>query len=167
MKDAEKLRRRRLVFYENDINDINTVLGGFLQASKAKAGILIDIDGHLITKKGETGGIDITSVAALVAGSFASTKQVATLLGEPEFSVLFHQGKHESIHISLIAERTMLVALFDDSTSIGMVRLYAGEVSSKIEELLDRHSDSDPVDVDLGGDFSGEASGKLDDLFSE
>ncbi|MDZ7814703.1 MAG: roadblock/LC7 domain-containing protein [Planctomycetota bacterium] len=112
MKDSEKLRRRRLVFYEKDVNEINGVLEEFLTASKAKASILVDKDGHVITQRGSTDEIDITSVAALVAGSFASTKKVAGLLGEPEFSVLFHQGKHESIHISLIAEKTMLVILF-------------------------------------------------------
>lgn len=164
MKDAEKLRRRRLIFYENDIREINSVLETFLSAAKAKAALLIDVDGHLVTKKGDTGNIDITSVAALVAGSFASTKQVASLLGEPEFSVLFHQGKHESIHISLIAERTMLVIMFDDSTTIGMVRLYAGQVASKIEDVLNRHSEVEP---ELTGDIAGEAKSKLDALFGE
>ncbi|MFA4986666.1 MAG: roadblock/LC7 domain-containing protein [Candidatus Brocadiia bacterium] len=162
MKDAEKLRRRRLVFYENDIKDINATLEGLLKVSKAKAALLIDIDGHLVTKRGETASIDITSVAALVAGSFASTKQVATLLGEPEFSVLFHQGKQESIHISLIAERTMLVIMFDDSTTIGMVRLYANEVSRKIEDVLNRNASTEP---ELSSDLGGEAKNKLEDLF--
>ncbi|RKY21684.1 MAG: roadblock/LC7 domain-containing protein [Planctomycetota bacterium] len=164
MKDSEKLRKRRLIFYENDIREINDILQNFLEASKAKAAILIDIDGHLVTRRGDTQNIDITSVAALVAGSFASTKQVASLLGEPEFSVLFHQGKHESIHISLIAERTMLVILFNDNTTIGMVRLYANEVARKIEEVLERQTASEP---ELSEDLAGEAKDKLEDLFSE
>ncbi len=164
MKDSEKLRKRRLIFYENDIREINDILQNFLEASKAKAAILIDIDGHLVTRRGDTQNIDITSVAALVAGSFASTKQVAGLLGEPEFSVLFHQGKHESIHISLIAERTMLVILFNDNTTIGMVRLYANEVARKIEEVLERQTASEP---ELSVDLAGEAKDKLEDLFSE
>ncbi len=164
MKDAEKLRKRRLIFYENDIREINSILTNFLEASRSSAALLIDVDGHLVTKKGETKNIDITSVAALVAGSFASTKQVASLLGEPEFSVLFHQGKQESIHISLIAERTMLVILFNDNTTIGMVRLYANEVSRKIEEVLARGSSEEPQ---FAGDMAAEAKNHLDELFNE
>ena len=164
MKDSEKLKRRRLIFYENDIIEINEILEHFLSASRAKAAILIDVDGHLVTKRGNTDNLDITSIAALVAGSFASTKQVAALIGETEFSVLFHQGTQESLHITLISERTMAVIIFNDDTTIGMVRLYAREIAAKIEDVLNRHSNVEP---ELSSDLAGEAKNKLEELFSE
>jgi len=110
-----------------------------------------------------------TALAALLAGSFASTKEIARLVGEPEFSVLFHQGKKDHIHISLIGERTILVIIFDDRTTIGMIRLYAKEVGENLRKILDSSSDEKKSHVELGDDFdfTKSADAKLDDIFQE
>src|SRR5258708_27830400 len=132
MEFSEKMRQARLVFYEQDIEEINKILADFLDRAQAKCALLIDKEGHLVTKKGFTKSFNTDSIAALVAGSFAATKQVAKQLGETEFSVLFHQGKNENIHIGLVAERALVVVIFDDRTTLGMVRLYAEELTEKL-----------------------------------
>jgi predicted regulator of Ras-like GTPase activity (Roadblock/LC7/MglB family) len=89
-----------------------------------------------VTKKGFTKSFDTDSIAALVAGSFATTREVAKQLGETEFTVIFHQGRNEHIHIGLVAERALVVVIFDDRTTLGMVRLYAEELTQKLTEAL-------------------------------
>jgi len=133
---SEKMRQARLVFYEQDIEELNKILSDFLERSQAKCALVIDKEGHLVTKKGFTKSFSTDSIAALVAGSFAATKQVAQLLGETEFSVIFHQGKNESIHIGLVAERALVVVIFDDRTTLGMVRLYAEELTQKLTDSM-------------------------------
>src|SRR6185436_14567109 len=133
---SEKMRQARLVFYEEDIAEINKTLDQFLERSQAKCALLIDKEGHLVTKKGFTKSFNTDSIAALVAGSFAATKQVAALLGESEFYVLFHQGKNENIHIGLVADRALVVVIFDDRTTLGMVRLYAEELTVRLTDSM-------------------------------
>ncbi len=167
MDFAQRLRQERLVFYEEDIEEINKILADFLEASQAKCVLMIDKEGHMVTKKGFTKSFDTDSIAALVAGSFASTREVAKLLGEREFTVLFHQGKNENIHVSLCVERALLVTIFDDRTTVGMVRLYAEQLTKKVGDALlkamERHKEEPAPTV--GADFEAAADQRLDDFF--
>ena len=131
VSDSDHLREKRIVFYKEDVERINDVLNEFLKLSDSKCNILIDKEGHMVTKAGSTGDIDLQSVSALVAGSYAATREMARLLGEDEFSVLFHQGRKDSIQLTLVGDRTILATVFDERTTIGMVRLYAKEASEK------------------------------------
>ena len=125
----------------------------------------------MVTRQGVTRDIDIDTISALVAGSFAATKEMARVLGEDEFSVLFHQGKTDNIQLSLVGDRTLLTVIFDEATTVGMVRLYAAETSKRLTELFEKHereAKANPDKVakeDLSEGFVGSAKDKLDDLF--
>ena len=161
------MSQEQQVLYEDQIKDIDKALGRIIKESEAKCALLVDKDGHLITRQGFTHTLDTTALAALLAGSFASTKEIARLVGEPEFSVLFHQGKRDHIHISLIGERTILVVIFDDRTTIGMIRLYAKEVGDILKEILERGPGDDSAGIELGREFADSADARLDDIFRE
>ena len=164
----EKLRFDRLQFYKEDIEKIDKILSEFLRLSGAKSALLIDKDGHMVTKRGEVRTIDMDTISALVAGSFAATKEMARLLGEDEFTALFHQGERDNIQLSLVGERTLLTILFDDRTTVGMVRLYAGETAKKLtdvyEECLVKNEQSGGPVLDQAHIDS--AKEQLDNLFS-
>ncbi len=165
----EQLRQNRLVFYSEDVEAIDACLQAFLERSKANCALLVDVEGHLVTKAGFTQSLDTTTIAALVAGSFASTRALAKNLGEKEFSVIFHQGDNESIHIALVGERCLIVIIFDDRTTIGMVRHYAKEVTTELTGIMDEISKKadkrhNPV---TDTNFQREAENMLDDFFDE
>jgi predicted regulator of Ras-like GTPase activity (Roadblock/LC7/MglB family) len=165
MTADERLRSGRLVYYAEDIDRINQILDRLLHLSDARCALLVDKEGHLITKRGGvTRGFDDESISALVAGSFAATKEMAKLLGEEEFSVLFHQGVKDSIQLTLVADRALLAIIFDDRTTIGMVRLYASETSTKIAQFLQDAAKREPV-TDIGAQFSEEAAKRVTDVF--
>ena len=167
---SEKMRRDRLVFYADDVGRIDEVLAGFLKRSQARCVLVIDLEGHLVTQAGFVDGLDTTSIAALVAGSFASTREVARKLGETEFSVLFHQGANENIHISLVSNRALAVIIFDDRTTIGMVRLYAGEVVQSLGTILDDinvRQEREGGHVGMGKEYTDAASAQVDSFFAE
>src|SRR5436190_20452231 len=164
-KQDEGLRTSRLVFYKEDVERIEKVLGGFLKSANAKCALLVDKDGHLVTKQGEASSYDMDTISALVAGSFAATKQMAKLLGEEEFSIMFHQGKKDNIQLSLVGDRTILAVIFDDRTTLGMVRLYASQVSSKLAKVFEEISERKSEGEKISQDFGQAAKGKLDDIF--
>ncbi len=161
------MSQEQQVLYEDQIKQIDKALIRIIKESEAKCALLVDKDGHLITRQGFTHTLDTTALAALLAGSFASTKEIARLVGEPEFSVLFHQGKRDHIHISLIGERTILVVIFDDRTTIGMIRLYAKEVGETLKDILESSPEGDKGKLELGEEFAESADAKLDDIFQE
>ena len=161
------MSQEQQVLYEDQIKKIDKALTRIIKESEAKCALLVDKDGHLITRQGFTHTLDTTALAALLAGSFASTKEIARLVGEPEFSVLFHQGKRDHIHISLIGERTILVVIFDDRTTIGMIRLYAKEVGETLKSILESSPESADGEMELGEEFTDSADAKLDDIFQE
>ncbi len=153
------------VVYEEQVDQINAALLRMIKRAEAKCALLVDKDGHLITRQGFTQTLDTTALSALLAGSFASTKEIARLVGEPEFSVLFHQGQKDHIHVSLVGERCILAVVFDDRTTIGMVRLYAKETGDRLKEIVSMAA----MDEDAGLDpkFAESAETRIDDMFQE
>jgi len=169
MGNSKDIRQDRLTFYKGDMSRIDEVIKELLVNARAQSAMLVDKDGHMITKHGAADGSDPETVSALVAGSFAATRQVAGMLGEDEFSAIFHQGKRGSIQISIVGERAILAVVFNDDTTVGMVRLYADQAVKRLVAIFDSpHSVGDgegPSQIDEG--FHEDAHGKIDDMFDE
>jgi predicted regulator of Ras-like GTPase activity (Roadblock/LC7/MglB family) len=125
-----------LVIEESDAAKIDGILMNFLRESGATAALLIDRSGQPLAMNGKFGSLDTVSIPALAAGAFASTSAMARLLGEPEFTVLFHEGVKENIHVSTVGDHAILMAIFGASTTVGMVRLFAREAIRAIEAVL-------------------------------
>ena len=164
------LRQQRLVFYKDDVDLMDKVLAEFLRLAGAKCALLVDKEGHMVTRQGEV-KLNMDTISALVAGSFAATKEMAKLLGEESFSCLFHQGERDNIQLSLVGDRTLLTILFDDRTTVGMVRLYATETCKKLCQVFDkaasRRNEDGGDDLDVLDDGYGDnAKNVLDKFFS-
>jgi len=164
MSRDETLKTQRLVFYENDIQRLDVEIDTYLELSKARCVLLVDRDGHLVTRRGEPMRTSEEAVSALVAGSFAATQEMARLLGESEFSIMFHQGHRDSIQLQLVGDRTLMATLFDGRTNLGMVRFYAQETATRLDVIFTdiRSEDRAPA---LGDDFEASAGDALDRLF--
>jgi predicted regulator of Ras-like GTPase activity (Roadblock/LC7/MglB family) len=121
---------------ERDAAQVQAVLERFLGDAGCAAILLIDRGGRSLATAGTARAFDMASVAALAAGAFSSTAPLARLLGEPEFSVLIHEGVRESLHVSTVDEGTMLLAIFDDRTTVGMVRVFARDAAKRIGAIL-------------------------------
>ncbi len=121
-----------VVITKKDLEKIDTCLGNMLSTSSANAVLLIDRSGQLIANHGDTPDIDTSSLAALTAANFGATVEIARLLGEEEFTLLFHKGRSENVYFSAVGENAILVTLFDEKTSLGLIRL---RISQMVDEL--------------------------------
>ena len=130
------MKLRNTVIQQQDATRIREILTRFLGESGAGAALLIDRSGQLLAMDGVSQALDAVSISALAAAAFSSTAAMAQLLGEPEFSVLFHEGTKRSIHVSTVDDAAILLAIFDERTTVGMVRLFAGEVSRAVGGVL-------------------------------
>jgi predicted regulator of Ras-like GTPase activity (Roadblock/LC7/MglB family) len=123
-------------FDEPDANRIDTILQSFLRESNARCALLIDRTGQMITLAGERPTFDSTAFASLAAADFSANDQLASMIGEQEFSSLFHQGEKESMYLADVARRVILVVLFDDRATLGMIRLKVRELARQLTEVF-------------------------------
>lgn len=126
-----------LVLYEEDFIKIDDEIKRLRQQTNATVIFLVDRDGQLIASCGERSDLDTTSLASLTAGNIAATGGMAKLIGEKEFSILFHEGEKDNIHISVIAKRVILVIIFDHRSSLGLVRLRVKKSSEILNQVFE------------------------------
>jgi predicted regulator of Ras-like GTPase activity (Roadblock/LC7/MglB family) len=125
-----------LEVYEEEFERLAEALRRLRYASNAEAVFLIDKNGQQIAAAGEVENFDSTSLASLTAGTVAATDGLAKLIGEREFSVLFHEGERDHIHISLVADRAILLVIFNERSSLGLVRLRVRRASDELEQIF-------------------------------
>ena len=127
----------QMVMYEEEFNQIQAVVDRLVREANAKVVFIVDKNGQQIASAGEVEQFDTTSLASLTAGNVAATDGLAKLIGEREFSVLFHEGQQDHIHISIVAKRAILVVIFDDRSSLGLVRLRVKRASVDLEKIFE------------------------------
>jgi predicted regulator of Ras-like GTPase activity (Roadblock/LC7/MglB family) len=125
-----------LIIFEEESRRISAGLARLLGEAKAKSIFLIDKNGQLIASCGETQGMDMASLASLTAGNIAATGGLAQLIGEREFSILFHEGEHDNLHISIVAKKVILLVIFDQRSSLGLVRLRVKRASEELNQIF-------------------------------
>jgi predicted regulator of Ras-like GTPase activity (Roadblock/LC7/MglB family) len=162
-----KLRTDRMVFYTGDIERLEAELDEMLELTRARSAMLIDREGHMVTRRGESAVASLDSFSALVAGCFAATHEMARLLGEEEFATMFHQGERNSIQVSMVGARTLLGVVWDERTNLGLVRFYSKETAGRLATIFDELANREisPDAADLGSNYSSAATAALDELF--
>jgi predicted regulator of Ras-like GTPase activity (Roadblock/LC7/MglB family) len=127
----------QMVMYDEEFRQINIVIEKLLREANAKVIFLVDKNGQLISGVGEVERFDTTSLASLTAGNIAATGGLAKLIGEKEFSILFHEGEKDNLHISIVGGRVILVVLFDSRSSLGLVRLRVKKASDELTVIFE------------------------------
>jgi predicted regulator of Ras-like GTPase activity (Roadblock/LC7/MglB family) len=158
--------------FEDDFWSINEKLNELLKNTNSQSVLLIDKAGQLITAAGDISQLDTTSFASLSAADFAATSQLAMLVGEKEFATLFHQGEKQNIYVASIESRVMLAVVFDQRTTLGLVRVRVKQTVAELIRIfqaifskLETGGGGGQPQSPLGADFASEAESELDNLF--
>lgn len=125
-------------FTEDDFAAITQSLQRFLYDSNARCALLVDRTGQLVATVGEQPTFDPTAFATLTAADFSANDQLARLIGENDFNTLFHQGEKESMYLADVARRVILVVLFDNRTTLGLVRLKMKQAVDELARLFEQ-----------------------------
>ena len=151
-------------FTEGDFGAITRSLERFLTECNARCALLVDRNGQLVATVGQQPDFDPTTFATLTAADFSANDQLARLVGERDFQSLFHQGEKESMYLADVARRLILVILFDNRTTLGLVRLKmkqtVEELTRFFEEIFARQSSERVATNILAG-----ADDEIDKLF--
>ena len=127
----------QMVMYEEEFNQIQVIVTRLVKEANARVVFIIDKNGQLIAAAGDTEQLDTTSLASLTAGNIAATGGMAKLLRENEFTTQFHEGEKQNIHIQLVGNRVILVVIFDNKTSLGLVRLRVKKSSEELNQIFE------------------------------
>lgn len=146
----------RLVSSLSSRRDVEYYLTDLVDRTRAECVVIIDKNGLFLHGVGNLEIVDTTALAALVAGSYAATLELVKLLGEDRISIIFQQGERWNIQVSLVGEDAMMVVIFRDQSSIGLVRLHANKVTQVIIPLLSASYEEyeqsgqprEPIDLD-------------------
>jgi predicted regulator of Ras-like GTPase activity (Roadblock/LC7/MglB family) len=122
--------------HEQQFQQLKLILGKLRLESFSRVVFLVDKNGQQIATHGDVGDLDTTSLASLAAGNVAATGGMARLIGEKEFPTLSHEGERESIHICIIG-RVLLVVVFDERSSLGLVKLRVKQASRDLSALFE------------------------------
>jgi predicted regulator of Ras-like GTPase activity (Roadblock/LC7/MglB family) len=161
-----------IVMYEEEFNQIKQVISKLRVDANAKVVFLVDKNGQQIAAHGDIENLDTTSLASLTAGNVAATDGLAKLIGEKEFSILFHEGEKDNIHISIVAQRVILVVIFDERSSLGLVRLRVKKASQELNDVFARimskvEKEKQQAGAAFESPFAEITDEDIDSLFSE
>ena len=121
-----------LILTKNDIGRLERIISDQLLDSGAEHVVLTDLSGNLIMERGSLQMEDIFSLAAVSAANFAATAEIARLIGEEDFTLLFHKGGKRNVHFSRLANDYLIITLFNDNVSLGLIRLKLGSAISEL-----------------------------------
>ena len=127
-----------LIISDHELGVISTALNKLMNDTNATSVMLIDKSGQVISTQGTGARRNTTSLGALLAGAFSSSRHVAELLGEKDFRTIFQQGVHENIYTTMIEEQWLLVIVFDRLTHIGLVKVLSKKASDELGRVLER-----------------------------
>lgn len=108
----------------------------FVRKSNATCALLVGQDGMLLHRCGSVADLDVDSLSALSAGTFASGREMARLIGETTFDVAIQQGRRNHLQLIRVGDSAILVAVFDDQTTAAMVRLHGQRAAHRLARVL-------------------------------
>lgn len=147
-----------------EVERVESVLRKFLDETRSRSALLVDRAGHLVVAAGDV-AFDQTGFASLAAADFAASGQLARLLGEDEFTSMYHRGAAGSMLMADVAGKALLAVLFDDRTTLGMVRLAARSAVREIAGVIDGGAGRAGRGAFLENGWLVEAEATIDRLF--
>jgi predicted regulator of Ras-like GTPase activity (Roadblock/LC7/MglB family) len=139
LEKAEKVKTGRsadLVVSTKMLDDLRNYLTTEVLTEGISSVLIIDNAGALIASVGSKPALDVTSLAAVAAANFAATQQIARLIGERDFILLFYKGHNESFHFSRVGDEYIIVTVFENTLSLGLLRLKIADVSGVLQSKL-------------------------------
>ena len=153
--------------YQEELQQINNIGEILHRDSNARAVLVIDKNGQAMAQAGEVAELDVTSLSSLTAGNVAATGGIASLLAEKEFAGQFLEGENTSYHVSIVGQRVILVVLFDQRSSLGLVRLRVRKAAADLVGVLDTMVKKSQSGAGQASVFSEITDDDIDNLFND
>jgi predicted regulator of Ras-like GTPase activity (Roadblock/LC7/MglB family) len=161
--------QENFIIYNEEYTLIKDLLQKLKINTSAKVVFITDSEGHCIASSGEMDDINLNSISSLIAGSVAAINSIAQMLKIESFSAILNESSKESLHISLINDRTMLVVIFNNTSNLGLVRFRVRSALDQLTKVFQiiykklKSSDKMPG----GSPFEGVSDEDIDRIFGD
>lgn len=138
----------------------------FVRDARVRLAMLINGSGQVLAQHGFSGAYDVASVASLAAATHASSRALADMTGARRWVYLHHTGRHRQLFLAPFAtpaQELILVAIFDEQSTLGLVELFFQRFASEIRRLPEFAEVLPPVSASA---FEGELEAGLDRIFA-
>jgi predicted regulator of Ras-like GTPase activity (Roadblock/LC7/MglB family) len=159
-----------ITFSADQYEGVKKYLGELYSKTRAKVVLFADMAGQIICERGDTAEMNTTVLAALAAGDFAATAEIAKLVGEGDrFKLHLHEGETKNVYLTNVGDQFFLIIIFDANVALGMVRVYTKKAVESIlvvvEEAANTEglSEADIIDEDFGNLLAQELDGAFRD----
>lgn len=160
-------RRKGLIITDEQMRLVDSILAKLQRVSGSNFVAIVSTSGQPITTSPPETHSDTLSLAALAAGSFAATRQLAQALNEREFTLLFHEGRESNLHVVQVTDQVLLLVTFGKGTQVGRVRLYTSRALAVLKPVFEGAEDTGGNEVLIDGEYSSEAGRAIDGLFPD
>jgi predicted regulator of Ras-like GTPase activity (Roadblock/LC7/MglB family) len=160
-------RRKGLVISDRQMRLVDEVLTKLREVSGSRFIAMVSTSGQPITTSSSEMHHDTLSLASLAASSFAATQQLATVLNEREFTLLFHEGRESNLHVAQVTDQVLLVITFGRETQVGKVRLYTSRAVEVLKPIFTAMMEDPDETLTIDDDYSLLADEAIDDLFAD
>jgi predicted regulator of Ras-like GTPase activity (Roadblock/LC7/MglB family) len=160
-------RRKGLVINDRQMWLIDDVLNKLREVSGSRFIALVSTSGQPITTSSSDEHPDTLALASLAASSFAATQQLAAILSESEFTLLFNEGKESNLHVAQVTDQILLVIIFGRETQVGKVRLFTGRAIEVLKPIFASAEQDSESGSFIDDDYSQMADEAIDDLFAD
>lgn len=159
-----------LILFDEEYRKIQDAISRLRRDANALSVFMIDRSGQSIASAGDVADVDATALASLTAGNVAATEGLARLVGERQFSSLFHEGEKQHIHITLVGGKVILATVFDEGSSLGLVRLRVRKATAELVGIFDTVTDKAALEANRGeheSPFAEITDDDIDSLFAD
>ena len=118
------------------VNKLERLLTDFSARANTVWAILITATGQLLAQRGFVYSFDVLAISALACGVYNSTMELARIVGEEKFSQFLQEGEKYSVYYVGVGVDYLLVALFDDRTLPGVVKVASEAFSSHAARII-------------------------------
>jgi predicted regulator of Ras-like GTPase activity (Roadblock/LC7/MglB family) len=157
--------RKGLVINDSQLDRCDELLARLKEASGSTFLALISTSGQPITTASDAYHPETLSLASLAASSFAATQELARILDESEFTLLFHEGRALNLHVAQVTDQVLLVVTFGQETQVGKVRLYTKRAIEVLRQIFEGPQEGETPSMDP--DFETAAGDAVDDLLRD
>jgi len=138
MELKKRKNGKRLVLSEASYQKVTQILKELNKKSRSRLCVFADMNGYPITYSGSTRGIDVSSLAALSAGDFSATAEMAKILsGDKNFHFIYHEGSKENVYLCNVGDDYLLIVVFSKKVALGMIRLMSHHATEQLLKLID------------------------------
>jgi hypothetical protein len=139
-------------------------LGDFVREARVSLAVALESSGRVLAQHGFTRSLDVMSICSLVAAIHASGSELGRQANGNPFGPLHHGAGDRQVFIAPVrvgSKTILLLAVFDERTSLGIVRHFFSAFSRALVDI----TDGDLTEGPMTGDFERDLGRNLAVLF--